>query len=131
MSDAGAACPLCARIVEREIVEEVDLAAATADAFPLSPGHTLVVPKRHVADWFGLTRDEQCAILALAGRVHDRLAATHAPDGWNLGVNVGEAGGQTIGHVHLHVIPRYRGDRDDPRGGVRWILPKRAPYWER
>ena len=131
MSDAGAACPLCARVLERDLVDEGDLAAAIADAFPLSPGHTLVVPKRHVADWFALTLDEQCGIVALASRVHDRLADTHGPDGWNLGVNVGEAGGQTIGHVHLHVIPRYRGDRDDPRAGIRWILPERAPYCAR
>ena len=106
-----------------------DLAVAIPDAFPVSPGHTLIVSRRHVAGWFELSEAEQAAVLALAGLVRARIAEARAPDGWNLGVNVGAAGGQTVGHVHLHLIPRYAGDRGDPRGGVRWILPDRAPYW--
>ena len=68
---------------------------------------------------------------ALVNVVRERLEREARPDGYNLGVNVGAAAGQTIGHVHIHVIPRYAGDVDDPRGGVRWILPARARYWER
>ena len=129
MNESQEACPLCAAIARTPSLDEVDLAVAIPDAFPVSPGHALILPRRHVADWFDLESDEQAAIVALAGRIRGRIASDRHPDGWNLGVNVGDAGGQTIGHVHLHLIPRYRGDRSDPRGGVRWILPERAVYW--
>jgi diadenosine tetraphosphate (Ap4A) HIT family hydrolase len=103
--------------------------AAIPDAFPLNPGHTLVVPRRHVANYFDLSQDEQAAIWRLVSEVKSGLDAKLAPAGYNIGVNVGAAGGQTVDHVHVHVIPRFAGDVDDPRGGVRWIIPARAPYW--
>ncbi len=129
MNESREACPLCAAIARMSPIDAAHLAVAIPDAFPVSPGHTLILPRRHVADWFDLGSEEQAAIVALAGRVRERITSDRHPDGWNLGVNVGEAGGQTIGHVHLHLIPRYLGDRSDPRGGVRWILPDRAVYW--
>lgn len=122
-------CVFCARIAAGEVIESSERAASFLDGFPISPGHTLVVPRRHVADWFELSAAEQHDIMLLAGTARTRLEVEFSPDGWNIGVNIGTAGGQTIGHVHLHLVPRYRGDREDPRGGVRWILPQRADYW--
>lgn len=121
--------PFCARIAAGEILLGNALAAAFPDAFPLTPGHTLVVPRRHEPDFLALTGVEQQAVWALAVEVAARLRRERAPDGYTLGVNVGAAGGQTVDHAHLHVIPRYRGDVDDPRGGVRWVVPARARSW--
>lgn len=123
-------CPFCERLAGRELLGENALAAAFFDGYPVSPGHCLVVPRRHEADFFALSRDEQAAVWALAAEVRAGLGADRPPDGYNIGINVGAAAGQTVGHAHLHVIPRYRGDVADPRGGVRWVIPERAAYWE-
>jgi diadenosine tetraphosphate (Ap4A) HIT family hydrolase len=123
-------CPLCEALeLGRERFGN-DLAAALPDRFPLSPGHHLVVPRRHEGDYFRLALQEVQACWDLIPLVKATIDAGWAPDGYNLGVNVGTAGGQTIDHVHVHVIPRYLGDRADPRGGVRWVLPDRAAYWQ-
>jgi diadenosine tetraphosphate (Ap4A) HIT family hydrolase len=124
------ACPFCDRLAAGDLVAENGLAAAFLDAFPLSPGHCLAVPRRHQPDFLALTAEEQRAVWALVPAVRRRIEGDRRPDGYNIGVNVGEAAGQTIGHAHLHVIPRYRGDVADPRGGIRLILPARARYWE-
>ena len=106
-----------------------DRALAVRDAFPVSPGHTLVVPRRHVARWADVSTGERDAMLALADRVMAELDAFAVPpDGYNLGINLGAAAGQTVPHLQLHVIPRYRGDMDDPRGGVRHVIPHRGNY---
>jgi len=123
-------CALCARLATPLLLASDDLAAAFPDAFPLNPGHTLVVPRRHEPDYFALTPDEQVAMWRLVNTVKDALEARHHPQGYNVGINVGATAGQTIGHVHIHLIPRYAGDVDDPRGGVRLIIPARARYWE-
>jgi diadenosine tetraphosphate (Ap4A) HIT family hydrolase len=104
---------------------------AFPDAYPLSEGHTLIIPRRHEPDFFALSTDEQHDMLQLARQVYETLLDSHHPAGFNVGVNVGEAGGQTVGHAHLHLIPRYEGDVDDPRGGIRWVIPSKAPYWEK
>ncbi len=104
------------------------LAFAIADAYPVSPGHTLVVPRRVVATWWEATHDERVAIWSLVDEVKRRVDAEFAPHGFNVGFNSGEAAGQTVPHLHLHVIPRYRGDVPDPRGGVRWVIPSRGNY---
>ena len=106
------------------------LAFAIRDAFPVSDGHTLVVPFREVPTWFEATVDEQHAIMALVDEVKLQLDAEldPPPDGYNIGINVGEAAGQTVFHLHVHVIPRYSGDVDDPRGGVRHVIPEKANY---
>ena len=102
------------------------LAFATLDQSPVSEGHTLIVPRRHVSDVFDLTAEEEAACFTLARDVRDRLTAgPRPPDGYNLGVNVGVAGGQSVMHVHFHLLPRYAGDVADPRGGVRNIVPHR------
>jgi len=123
-------CPFCDRISSGPLDAENELAVAFADAFPLSPGHMLIIPRRHVEDYFALDEAEQAAIWQLVSQVRTRLDAERHPDGYNLGVNVGEAAGQTVAHAHVHLIPRYEGDVPDPRGGIRWLLAEKAKYWE-
>lgn len=123
-------CAFCARVVAGVTIAGSALAVAFADAFPVSRGHTLVVPRRHVAGYFDLDADEQAALWQLVSEVQRTLEREHHPDGYNLGVNTGAAAGQTVDHVHVHVIPRFRGDVADPRGGVRWVLGARARYWD-
>jgi diadenosine tetraphosphate (Ap4A) HIT family hydrolase len=106
-----------------------ELAIAFPAGFPVSPGHALIVPRRHEPDFFSLTVEEQAAVIALVNPVRARLNRDFGPDAYNLGVNAGKAAGQTILHTHLHVIPRYAGDVAEPRGGVRWVLPETARYW--
>jgi diadenosine tetraphosphate (Ap4A) HIT family hydrolase len=101
---------------------------AIRDANPVTEGHTLVIPRRAVATWFDATHEERVAIFALVDVVRSELDARRRPDGYNVGFNVGEAAGQTVFHLHVHVIPRYHGDVDDPRGGVRHVIPSRGNY---
>ena len=100
------------------------------DTHPVNPGHVLIVPRRHVASLFDSTAAERETLLRLADDARRILAEKHAPDGFNLGINDGLAAGQSVPHLHLHLIPRYRGDVPDPRGGVRWIIANRAQYWK-
>jgi diadenosine tetraphosphate (Ap4A) HIT family hydrolase len=123
-------CAFCARIAQGDLVAENDLAVAFFDAYPVSAGHCLIVPRRHEPDLLALTEAEQAAIWALVGLVRAQVEKGRTPDGYNIGVNVGEAAGQTIGHAHLHVNPRRRGDVADSRGGIWWVLPANAAYWE-
>ena len=101
------------------------------DSNPLNPGHVLIVPRRHVASLFESTSAEREEMLRLADDARRILNERHSPDGFNLGINDGPAAGQSVPHLHLHLIPRYRGDTADPRGGVRWIIPERAAYWNK
>lgn len=123
-------CPFCVRIEDGELIEESRRAVAFADAFPISPGHTLVVSRRHEANFFALSDMEQAAMWVVALRAKDRIMADHEPTGFNVAINVGADAGQTVDHAHLHIVPRYAGDVDDPRGGVRWVIPEHARYWE-
>ena len=106
------------------------MALALRDAFPISEGHTLVVPRRHVASLFDLTPEEQTELWQLVAHVRAELVDKFHPDAFNIGINDGEAAGQTVPHAHIHVIPRYHGDLADPRGGVRWVIPEKAAYWK-
>ena len=99
------------------------LAFAIRDGFPVSPGHTLVVPFREVATWFEASAEEKAALLDLVEVVKAQLDAELKPDGYNVGFNAGSAAGQTVPHLHVHVIPRFHGDMPDPRGGVRHVIP--------
>jgi diadenosine tetraphosphate (Ap4A) HIT family hydrolase len=121
-------CPFC-RPERGRIRLEEEYATAILDGFAVAEGHTLVVPRRHVASLFDLPDEEQAAVWALVARVRALLLADLRPDGFNVGLNDGPAAGQTVTHAHVHVIPRRRGDVADPRGGVRWVLPARAAYW--
>lgn len=120
-------CPFCSIPPDR-IVESAPAAFTVLDAFPVSPGHTLVVTKRHVADFFALKAQEFADIVRLIRSAKDRLDAELHPSGYNVGVNVGEHAGQTVMHVHVHVIPRFSGDTDDPTGGVRRVIAGKGRY---
>ena len=124
-------CPFCPRIDSGDVTRQTAAAVAFGDFHPASRGHTLVVPRRHVASVFGLDTDEYHELWELVRAVHDDISNQLAPAGMNVGINVGPAAGQTVVHAHVHVIPRYSGDVPDPRGGVRWVLPERAAYWIR
>ncbi|MCO5316656.1 MAG: HIT family protein [Solirubrobacterales bacterium] len=118
-------CPFCARIGS----ESTDRAATFPDGFPSAEGHRLVVPVRHVERVEELDPEEWRTLFELVREVAGEVAGLPGVDGVNIGVNSGEAAGQTVGHAHVHVIPRRTGDVPDPRGGVRWVLPDTADYW--
>ena len=121
-------CPFCALPAERILIF-ADEALMIRDAFPVSPGHTLVIPRRHIGSFFELTDAERACMVELLAKAKAELDLSFQPDGFNIGINDGAAAGQTVPHLHLHLIPRYRGDAPDPRGGVRWVLPAKAKYW--
>ena len=124
------ACPFC--IVDNARITLANpRALAIYDNFPISPGHTLILPKRHVASFFELTREEQSAMFELLAEMRQLLLNERNPDAFNIGINDGAAAGQTVMHLHIHLIPRYVGDQPDPRGGVRWIFPDKAAYWDK
>jgi diadenosine tetraphosphate (Ap4A) HIT family hydrolase len=110
------------------LIMENDVAYARWDDFPVNPGHAEIIPKRHVASFFDLRKDELLAMHELAKTVKEIVNKKYAPDAYNLGINDGEAAGRTIHHAHLHLIPRYKGDVDNPRGGVRNIIPGKGDY---
>lgn len=122
-------CPFCQCASSKHLLAN-DLAIAIADGFPLSSGHCLIIPRRHVPSLFEATQEEREALWELLDQARDFLLSQHHPDGFNIGINDGIAAGQTVMHLHIHLIPRYSGDTADPRGGIRWIMPDRAPYWE-
>jgi diadenosine tetraphosphate (Ap4A) HIT family hydrolase len=122
-------CPFCSQL-ETEVIAENELTKAFFDKFPVNTGHVLIIPKRHFADLFEATREEMKALTELLFEVKRSLQDRYNPDGYNVGVNVGAAAGQTIFHLHIHVIPRYHGDVEDPRGGIRKLKPSIVPYLE-
>lgn len=124
------ACPFCDIGRERVIYSDSNVLGVW-DAYPVSPGHALIITRRHISEFFEATSVERAALLEGARAVKAVIERNHTPDGFNLGINVGEAAGQTIQHLHLHVIPRYFGDVDDPRGGVRHVVPRKASYPQR
>ena len=104
-------------------------ALAFRDAFPISPGHTLVIPNRHVKSIFELEDAERDDLFQALSRARSDLISEMNPDGFNVGINDGLMAGQTVMHLHVHLIPRFKGDKADPRGGIRWIFPEKAKYW--
>ena len=121
-------CPFCTLPPER-IIDSNELAIVIRDGYPVSPGHALVIPKQHIGSWFEITPKEQSAMLELLQSAKARLETENQPDGYNIGINDGPTAGQTVPHLHMHLIPRYKGDLEDPRGGVRWVIPGKAKYW--
>ena len=121
-------CPFCS-IESLSVQYQDDLCFTLRDAHPVSRGHTLVIPRRHIASFFDATGTEWTAMMAALGAARDNLQREFAPDGYNIGINDGPAAGQTVPHLHIHLIPRYKGDCADPRGGIRWLLPGEAKYW--
>ena len=126
--DNSTTCPFCALPPERVLLRS-DSATAFRDAYPVSPGHTLVIPVRHVASFFDTTPEERASILDLLDAAKRQLQVEFGPAAYNIGINDGAAAGQTVGHLHMHLIPRYSGDQPDPRGGIRWVIPEKAEYW--
>jgi diadenosine tetraphosphate (Ap4A) HIT family hydrolase len=119
-------CPFCN--VEREIILESEMSFAIYDGFPVNDGHVLIIPKRHSADYFDLSLEEQKDCIELLNRVKGIVQEKYNPAGFNVGININEAAGQTVPHVHIHLIPRYEGDVEEPRGGVRGVVPGRKVY---
>ena len=116
-------CELCE---PKDLLFESDFAYVRYESSSLNPGHVIVVPRRHVADFFDMSAAEQGSVLALLNRAQKRIRELHKPDGYNIGVNVGSAAGQARMHVHVHLIPRYAGDVPDPRGGIRCVLARKT-----
>jgi diadenosine tetraphosphate (Ap4A) HIT family hydrolase len=133
MPSAGATlsppCPFCHLPAER-VIHQSEFAIVIRDGFPVSPGHSLIIPRRHVTSFFDVTDAERTDMFCLLSDVRRSLDQRLRPSGYNIGINDGPAAGQTVPHVHIHLIPRYDGDCDDPRGGVRWVLPDKAAYWD-
>jgi diadenosine tetraphosphate (Ap4A) HIT family hydrolase len=121
-------CPFC-NLPSARILGGDELAIIASDGFPVSPGHTLIIPRRHIGSFFEATDAERASLLQLLDRAKAIIDAEFRPDACNIGINDGRAAGQTIAHLHIHLIPRYAGDSADPRGGVRWVLPDKAKYW--
>lgn len=124
---AAAECPFC-HLDGRRMLFKNRLACAFYDDYPVSPGHTLIVPFRHVKSFFELTMPERQAVDELIMRCRDFLDLKYHPDGYNIGVNINESAGQSVMHVHVHIIPRYTGDTPAPRGGVRGVIPQKQSY---
>ena len=120
-------CPFC-EISQDRVLHEAKLVKAIWDRFPASPGHVLIIPHRHVVTWFDANREEQRELLEAIEHVRLILEKQFSPSGYNIGMNVGAAAGQTVFHLHLHVIPRYAGDVADPTGGIRNVIPGKANY---
>ena len=121
-------CAFCTLPLQR-LIDENATAIAIRDGYAVSPGHTLLIPKRHTSSFFDLSEPERSDLLALLDRAKLALDQEFQPQGYNIGVNDGAAAGQTVPHLHVHLIPRYKGDLPDPRGGVRWVIPEKAKYW--
>lgn len=122
-----APCIFC-RLEETEILVENELSQAFFDKYPVNEGHILIIPKRHLANLFEATSEEAMSLWKLIEVVKEELNKRFHPDGYNIGLNIGAAAGQTIFHAHIHVIPRYEGDVKDPRGGIRKIKQSLVPY---
>lgn len=121
-------CRFCNIEILEPFLEE-ELVLGFWDSYPVSDGHALLIPRRHVQTWFEATPEEQCALAMALDAAREIIERKYRPDGYNIGVNSGPAAGQTVPHLHMHLIPRYLGDTEDPRGGVRHIFPSRARYW--
>lgn len=122
-------CPFC-EIAGDRIITGNSVGIALRDAYPVAKGHTLVIPRQHVTSVFNLSDSDQAQLWQLVVQIRTLLSQQLSPAGFNIGINDGESAGQTIPHAHIHIIPRYDGDVPDPRGGVRWIIPEKAAYWE-
>jgi diadenosine tetraphosphate (Ap4A) HIT family hydrolase len=130
LTSTNPSCPFCTLPADRIIAADPHT-IVIRDGFPISPGHTLIIPRRHVASFFDITPEERLALFTQLEKARSALDGEFAPDGYNIGINDGPAAGQTVRHLHIHLIPRYAGDLPDPRGGVRWVIPDKADYWSR
>ena len=121
-------CPFCNPGSDREIIAESESEYSIYDKFPVSNGHALIIPKKHCSDYFDLAFNEQSSCILMLNKVKQIINEKYKPDGFNIGINVGSAAGQTVNHVHIHLIPRYKGDVKTPEGGIRNVIPAKAKY---
>ncbi len=128
MTDEFSYCPFCNPESGREIILENEWCFCFYDKYPVSKGHALIIPKHHCADYFDLKSEEQTGCWEMVNEIKEILDKEYHPDGFNIGINVNEAAGQTIPHVHIHLIPRYEGDVAEPEGGVRGVIPNKRLY---
>ena len=127
MFDPNNPCLFCTPETDK-IIEETEFALLIQDDFPVSPGHCLIVPKRHISTYFEATERENQDFYYLTKQAKKTIEAIHQVDGYNIGCNNGICAGQSVFHLHIHIIPRYTGDVENPKGGVRWVIPKSASY---
>lgn len=121
-------CSFCGLSAEAKLISETATIIAIEDKYPVSKGHCLIIPKRHVPDYFELSLHEQRACWMMVNRCKSIVENQFNPDGFNVGININEVAGQSISHVHIHLIPRYKGDVEDPFGGVRGVVPGKRRY---
>lgn len=121
-------CLFCDLNNSDKIVDENELCYAIFDSFAVSKGHTLIIPKRHVETYFDLTEQELNSMFILAQKMKKKIDEKYQPDGYNVGFNCGLAAGQSIMHCHMHIIPRYKGDVESPKGGIRGVIPGKQNY---
>lgn len=121
-------CPFCQLDHTSDMLLDDEHWTVILDLNPVSPGHALLIPKRHVLSLFALSESEWMSFGRVLKDAKEKLDSTYAPAGYNIGVNQGEAAGQSIAHVHIHIIPRYKGDHAAPRGGIRGVIPERQGY---
>ena len=112
----------------KEILAETEHALLVTDTYPVSLGHCLVIPRRHMASFFECTEEENRDFRTLILKAKEIIDKEHTPDAYNIGSNNGVDAGQSVFHLHIHIIPRYKGDVENPKGGVRWVVPKKSQY---
>ena len=127
-------CPFCG--IENttdpdQLIAFDDLSVCIADRFPVSNGHVLILPKRHVSSFFDINKQERASLFDLLDVAKAKIDNLYSPDSYNIGINDGTAAGQTIPHLHIHLIPRYTDQSLDPKGGIRWVIPEKADYWSK
>ena len=125
-------CPFCEIAkahAHQRIIAENEHAFLIRDGYPVSDGHSLIILRRHISSFFETTEPERHALLQLIDKAKSCVDSEYHPDAYNIGINDGSVAGQTVPHLHVHLIPRYENDVVDPRGGVRWIVPEKADYW--
>lgn len=127
-ADQKSICPFCA-LPDSRIIKSNEVGVIIRDGFPISQGHTLIIPKQHVSSFFQINDPVRLGLLELINFAKAALDNEFKPDAYNIGINDGVSAGQTVPHLHIHLIPRYSGDSEDPRGGVRWVIPDKADYW--
>lgn len=127
MTEPG--CLFCSLQTTKRVVEELDTVFAIADKFPVSRGHHLIIPKRHADDFFSMTDQEQAETVSMLNILKVKLLSEdRSITGFNIGMNCGVSAGQTIFHAHTHLIPRRDGDTEEPKGGVRGVIPEKMGY---
>jgi diadenosine tetraphosphate (Ap4A) HIT family hydrolase len=119
-------CPFC--YLAHATILENKFCLAIEDGFPVSPGHLLIIPREHFPTWFDAPKEVQHSMLELVDLAKQLIDEQRQPDGYNLGINCGTAAGQSVDHLHLHLIPRYAGDMPNPKGGVRGVIPEKQKY---